>query len=194
MRESGEILGVECLDGERGRVARDDGGIPFGGDMHRSVGQVLHYLGEQLARQHAAPLFLNERRDFVLNGKFQVGSLERERVGAGVKVDARQDGKRRPCGNALQDDSQCVLQFRLVDAELHNRCLSLAVCACGSSIAQPRGRVTRGAAKPRPSFASSLRIEMDCFSLPNVSRETFGVGIRGRGRRVWVGGVGNWRS
>ena len=120
VRESGEVLRVERLDGERRRVARDDRRVVLGCHVHGCVGQVLHDLGEQLAGNHGLARLLDERRNRVLDGQLEVGRLKRKGVVVRVEVDARQNGKRRSGCDALEHHGQRVLQFRLVDAEFQD--------------------------------------------------------------------------
>ena len=117
MGESGEVLMVEGLDGEGRRVAGDERRILVGLHVHGGVGEVLDDFGEQLARNDGLAFFLHERRNRVLDGKFQVGGLERESVALRVEQDAGEDGKRRARRHAFEHDHECVLEFRLVDAE-----------------------------------------------------------------------------
>ena len=88
--------------------------------VHGCVGQVLHYLGEQLAGNHGLARLLDERRNRVLDGQLEVGRLKRKGVVVRVEVDARQNGKRRSGCDALEHHGQRVLQFRLVDAEFQD--------------------------------------------------------------------------
>src|SRR5699024_9186480 len=98
-------------------VARDDRGIVFSLHVNGGVGQVLHDLREQLAGNDGAALTLHKRGGGVLDGQFEVGSLQGERIVFRIEVDAREDGQRRSRGDAFENDGECVLQLRLVDAE-----------------------------------------------------------------------------
>lgn len=62
--------------------------------MHGGIGQVLHDVEEQLAGEHRAPFFFDERGDGVLNGQLQVRGLQRHVIVLRIEVNAGQDRQR----------------------------------------------------------------------------------------------------
>ena len=119
MGESREVFGIQRLDGERGSIARDNGGILPGFNMHGSIGQILHNVEEQLAGEYGSAFLLHQRGDGELNGQLQVGCLQRQVVIMGIQINTRKDRQRRTGGNAFEHNGKRILQFRLVDAEFH---------------------------------------------------------------------------
>ena len=89
--EAGEILGIQRTDGERRRIAGNKRLIFGGFDMNGGVRQVLHNLGEQLARDYRPPLLLDKRCHRVLDRELQVGRLQNDLVTCRLDEDARQD-------------------------------------------------------------------------------------------------------
>ena len=118
-RELGEVARVERVQLEGALLARDERLAILDFHMHRSIGEGLDDVVEDLAGHHDVALELYMGRNAMTDRDRVIRRLELKNTVLSLDEHTREDGEGRCRGDALHDRCECLREGALAHGELH---------------------------------------------------------------------------